>query len=321
MPTRRELGLLAAGLVATDAAAAATPIKAKGTKMKSGRMRVYEVGDNKNGSTLHIVERPIPVPGPGEVVMRVRVTGLNARDLDVIRGGMNAGRGQPATRIPLSDNAGDIAAVGPGVTRVKVGDRVTMTHYWRWIDGAWDESMRVQDYANTLDGFLAEYVVVPAEPIIKIPDGMSYEDAATLQSAGLTAWNAVVAAGKVKPGDTVLTIGILNNVGLQELDNCLTASASGARIMHIGSNSVAPGRPAVGDAPAIKRFGNMITRDLTIKGIIVGSRRMFEDLIIAMHQHGIKPLIDRVYPFEQAREAIAYMESGDKLGKIMIRVA
>jgi len=244
--------------------------------------------------------------------------------------------------------------------------------------------MRVEDYANTLDGFLAEYVLVPAEPIIKIPDSMSYEDASTLQSAGLTSWNAVIAAGKVKPGDTVLTIGtggvsvfgmqwakmagarviitsssdakleqmrkmgaditvnyrsnpnwpqevldrtggrgadiVLNNVGLAELDNCLTACASGARIMHIGSNSVAPNRPAVAEGPVLKRFGNMITRDLAIKGIIVGSRRMFEDLIGAMQQHNIKPVIDRVFPFEQVREAIAYMESGDKLGKIMIKI-
>ena len=202
--SRRAALTTTAGLVVSDALASSPSPKPKGSAMKPGRMRVYEIGDNKNGFTLHIGERPIPVPGPGQVVMRVRATGINARDLDIMRGGM-FGQVQPPTRVPLSDNAGDIAAVGPGVTRVKVGVRVTMTHYWRWLDGAWDESMRNEDYANNIDGFLAEYVLVPADPIIKIPDSMSYEEASTLQSAGLTAWNAVIANGKVQPGETVLT--------------------------------------------------------------------------------------------------------------------
>ena len=374
--------LSSAGLAATDALAAPSP-SAKGFAMKAGRMRVYEIGDNKDGFTLHIVERPIPTPGPGQVVMRVRATGINARDLDIMRGGM-FGQPQPHTRVPLSDNAGEIAAVGQGVTRVKVGDRVTMTHYWRWLDGAWDESMRNEDYANNIDGFLAEYVLVPADPIIKIPDNMSFEEASTLQSAGLTSWNAVIAAGKVKPGDTVLTIGtggvsvfgfqwakmsgarvivtsssdaklevmhkmgaditinyrsspnwtqevldrtggrgvdiVLNNVGLGELDNCITCCASGGRVMYLGANAVARNQPAPPPPPAPKQMGKVIMRDLTIKGIVVGSRRMFEDLLVAMHQHNIKPMIDRVYPFEQAREAIAYMESGEKLGKVVIKI-
>lgn len=375
--------LSSASLVATDALAASPSPTAKGSAMKAGRMRVYEIGDNKNGFTLHIVERPIPTPRPGQVVMRVRATGINARDLDIMRGGM-FGQTQPHTRVPLSDNAGEIAAVGPGVTRVKVGDRVTMTHYWRWLDGAWDESMRNEDYANNIDGFLAEYVLVPADPIIKIPDSMTFEEASTLQSAGLTSWNAVVANGRIKPGETMLTIGtggvsvfgfqwakmagarviitsssdakldvmrkmgadvtinyranpnwtqevldrtggrgvdmVLNNVGLAELDNCITCCASGARIMHIGANAVARNQPAPAPPPAPKQMGKVIIRDLTIKGIIVGSRRMFEDLIVAMQQHNVKPMIDRVYPFEQAREAIAYMESGDKLGKVVIKI-
>jgi NADPH:quinone reductase-like Zn-dependent oxidoreductase len=352
--------------------------------MIPSRMRVYEIGDNQGGLTLHAVERPVPKPGHGEALLRLHATGLNARDLDIVRGGM-FGRTQPATRIPLSDNAGEVVAVGPGVTRVKVGDRVTMTHYWRWIDGAWDAAMAAEDYANTLDGFLAEYKAVPAEPLVKLPDAMTYEEASTLQSAGLTAWNAVIAAGGTRPGDTVLTIGtggvslygliwakmagaravvtsssdaklaalkargadiginyrsnpnwaqevldrtggrgadvVLNNVGVAEMENCLAACASGGRVMYIGANPVARSRPAPAEPPVVRRFPNLIMKDLTIKGIIVGSRRMFEDLVAAMALHGIKAPIDRVYGFDQVREAIAYMESGEKLGKVVIRIA
>ncbi len=350
--------------------------------MKPTHMRVYEIGDNKDGLTLHIVERPMPVPGYGEVLIKVMATGLNARDLDIIRGlffGV-----QPITRVPLSDMAGQVVEVGPGVTRVKPGDRVTMTHYWRWIDGAWNSDMAREDFSGTLDGNLAEYVVRPAEPLIPIPEYLSYEECSTLQSAGLTAWNAVVAAGKVKTGETVVTIGtggvsvfalqwakmsgartivtsssdakldimrghgadfginymdhpnwaehvleltggrgadvVVNNVGIAEMENCLNACGSGARVMYLGANPTARHRPPA-EPTAMKRFPNLILKDLTIKGVIVGSRRMFEDMLAAMTLHGTKPIIDRVYPFEQVLDAIRYMESGEKIGKIVIKVA
>ena len=350
-------------------------------------MRVWEIGDytklkSPQDLTLHIVERPNPMPGPGEVVMKVRATGINARDLTIMRGGMGP-KPQPFTRIPLSDNAGDVIAVGAGVDRVKVGDRVTMTHYWQWIDGKWHGDMAQKDYASNLDGFLAEQIVVPAEPLIKLPDSMSYEDASTLQSAGLTSWNAVICAGAAKPGDVVCTIGtggvsiyglqwakmvgataiitssndeklakmrelgaditinyrttpnwaqevlnktggrgadiVLNNVGIQEMESCLTACASNGKVMYIGANPVNRSRTIETQA-GMTRFPNLIMKDLTIKGIIVGSRRMFEDLIAAMTKHKMKAVIDRVFPFEQAREAVAYMESADRLGKVVIKV-
>ncbi|MSO98876.1 MAG: NAD(P)-dependent alcohol dehydrogenase [Rhodospirillaceae bacterium] len=344
-------------------------------------MKVYEIGDTTNGLAIHKVERPVPKPGHGQVLYKLRATGLNARDLTLIMGrGPQPG---PKNRIPLMDNAGEVAEVGPGVTRVKPGDRVVMTHYWQWLDGKWDNAMREQDFAGTMDGFLAEYALVPADPLVKIPDSMSFEDASTLQSAGLTAWNAVVEAGHAKASDTVLTLGtggvsvfglqwakmmgarviitsssdaklermkalgadmtvnyrttpnwsqavldmtggrgadiVLNTVGIQEMEQCLTACASGARVMFIGANPVTPDRKA--SAPtALTRFPNLIMKDLTIKGIVVGSRRMFEDLVKAMTANKIKPVIDRVYNFDQVREALAYMESGEKIGKIVIKV-
>ena len=169
-------------------------------------MKVFEIGDYTRGLDLHAVERPEPVPGHGEAVMRVRATGINARDLTIMHGSLGK-TVMPHTRVPLSDNAGDIIAVGPGVENVQVGDRVTMTHYWQWLDGDWHASMAEQDYSATLDGFLAEQVVVPAAALIRLPDSMSYEEASTLQSAGLTSWNAVVEAGAARASETVLALG------------------------------------------------------------------------------------------------------------------
>ena len=345
-------------------------------------MKVYEIGDYTKGLDLHAVERPAPVPGHGEAVMRVRATGINARDLTIMHGSLGK-TVMPYTRVPLSDNAGEIIAVGPGVESVRLGDRVTMTHYWQWLDGDWHASMAEQDYSATLDGFLAEQVVVPAAALIRLPDSMSYEEASTLQSAGLTAWNAVVEAGAARASDTVLTLGsggvsvfgmqwarmlgaqcvmtsssdrklarlkelgadfgvnyrthpdwpaevleltdgegadiILNNVGLSEMENCLMAAASNGRIMHIGANPVVHNQEPQ-EPPVLTKLPNIILKNLTVRGIIVGSRRMFVDLIRAMVANDIKPVIDRVFDWDDIYDAIDYMQSGEKIGKIVIRV-
>ena len=345
-------------------------------------MKVFEIGDYSKGLDLHAVERPEPVPGHGEAVMRVRATGINARDLTIMHGSLGK-TVMPHTRVPLSDNAGDIIAVGPGVENVQIGDRVTMSHYWQWLDGDWHASMAEQDYAATLDGFLAEQVVVPAAALIKLPDGMSYEEASTLQSPGLTAWNAVVEAGAARASDTVLTLGsgavsvfgmqwakmlgarciitsssdrklarlkelgadarvnyrtnpdwpaevldltggegadiILNNVGLSEMENCLLSAASNGRIMHIGANPVVHNQPPQAP-PSLTKLPNLILKNLTVRGIIVGSRRMFKDLICAMTANNIKPVIDQVFDWDDIHEAITYMQSGQKLGKLVIRI-
>jgi len=345
-------------------------------------VKAYEIRDFGKTGKLTLVDRPIPTPKAGEALIKVRATGLNARDLSIMAG-TQFGRTIAPTLIPLSDNAGDVVAVGAGVANVAPGDRVTMTHYWRWLDGAWDESMREEDFAMTQDGFLVEQAVVPAAALVKLPDSVSYEEASTLQSAGLTAWHAVVEAGNAKPGQTVVTLGtggvsvfamqwakmvgarvivtsssddklarmkelgaddgvnyltnpnwskdvmaltdgqgahlVVNNVGLAELDQCLEASASGGCTAHIGANPVSANRTATTPEPP-KRLGLLIMRNLTIKGIIVGSRTMFVTLLDQMAKHDIKPVIDRVYPFDEINDAIAYMAGAGKIGKVVIRV-
>ncbi len=345
-------------------------------------MKVFEIGDYSKGFGLHAAERPVPVPGYGEAVMRVRATGINARDLTIMRGSLGK-TVMPRTRVPLSDNAGDIIAAGPGAENIQVGDRVTMNHYWQWLDGDWRASMAEQDYSATIDGFLAEQVVVPAAALIKLPESLGYEEASALQSPGLTAWNAVVEAGAAKASDTVLTLGsgavsvfgmqwakmlgarciitsssdqklarlkalgadfgvnyranpdwpaevleltggegadiLLNNVGLSEMENCLMAAASNGRIMHIGANPVVHNQPPQ-EPPALTKLPNLILKNLTVRGIIVGSRRMFVDLIQAMVSNNIRPVIDRVFDWDDIYAAIEYMQSGKKIGKIVIRV-
>jgi NADPH:quinone reductase-like Zn-dependent oxidoreductase len=347
-------------------------------------MQAYEIGDYATSRQLRLVERPDPVAGPGEALVRVRATGPNARDFSIWTNGMWPGRGTPPPDfIPMCDFAGDVLAIGAGVTEVKPGDRVTMIHYSRWLDGPWDVSMRTEDYGCTRDGFLRELAVVPAASLVRVPETIPYEDAATLPSAGLTAWQAVVVEGRLKPGDTMVTIGtggvslfalqwakllgarvivtsssdaklarmrelgadgtinyrtvpkwheavleqtggrgaqlVVNNVGLQELDACLEACASGARIAHIGATAVSSDRIARGGVVP-QRLGLLIIRDLTLKGIVVGSRRMMADAVAAMAQHRLRPVIEGVYPFAQANEAVERFARGDKIGKVMIRV-
>jgi NADPH:quinone reductase-like Zn-dependent oxidoreductase len=381
----RRRHFLISALAATTARAFAG--RADAAALATTRMQVYEVGDRQTGITLRRVERPVPVPGAGEVLLRVHATGLNARDLSLMRGfHIFGGARDPATRIPLDDNACEVLSTGAGVEGFHPGDRVMVTHFPLWIDGPWDDArMSGIDFSVNRDGFLAEQVVVPAQGLVRIPEGMSYEDASTLPNAGLTAWHAVVVDAQVRPGETVLTLGtggvsmfgmqwarmlgarvavtsssdeklarvralgaemtvnyrsqpdwheailaqthgrgvdvILNTVGISEMDRCIRACASNGRIMLIGSNSVAPAGTTA-EPEGLKSFPrNMIMHGLTIQGVIVGSRRMLEDLAQAVVTNGLRPVIDRVFPFDQATEAVRYLESGAKVGKIVIRVS
>ncbi len=179
-------------------------------------MKAYELGDRKDGRlTLRKVDRPDPRPGFGEAVVRIHATGLGARDIRIMKSALPAdGRSLPnrpsADRIPLQDSAGQVIAIGEGVTRVKVGDRVMATHYPRYIDGRWDAAMFDYDFGNICDGFLAEQSLLPAEALVRIPDSLTYEQASTLQSSGLTPWRALVVDGRTLCGETVMILGAGN---------------------------------------------------------------------------------------------------------------
>jgi NADPH:quinone reductase-like Zn-dependent oxidoreductase len=154
---------------------------------------------------LSVVDRPEPEPGANQVLVRMHAWSLNYRDLMTVTGRYNPRMKLP--QVPLSDGAGEIVAVGPGVKGVKPGDRVANTFFERWVSGAaTDKSARTALGAGR-DGVLAEYVVLHEDGVIPIPEHLTYVEAATLPCAALTAWNALVVEGKIKAGDIILTLG------------------------------------------------------------------------------------------------------------------
>ena len=144
-------------------------------------------------------------PGPKEILMRVRATSLNYRDLMVLKGG---GRGPTKLGVvPLSDGAGEVAAIGGGVTRVTPGDRVIGTFHPRWFGGPIKSDYLIDRLGANLDGVLADYAVLSEEALVPVPSHLSFEEAATLPCAAVTAWVALTGHRRVTAGDTVLTQG------------------------------------------------------------------------------------------------------------------
>jgi len=154
--------------------------------------------------SLDFVEKPTPTPGPGEVLMGVRAISINYRDLLMVKGLYNPKLRFP--RIPCSDGAGEIIAIGEGVTAWKPGDRVAGIFMQNWFDGPLTPAKAKGALGGDIDGMLADYVVLQETGLVRIPDYLSYQEAATLPCAGVTAWNAL-RAGDVRPGSKVLIQG------------------------------------------------------------------------------------------------------------------
>src|SRR3984893_5183600 len=168
-------------------------------------MEAYRI--DRFGSVDGIVLRPSedPRPGPKEVLMRVFASSLNYRDLMVLKGG---GRGPTKLGVvPLSDGAGEVAAVGDGVTRVKIGDRIAGCFHPRWFGGPIKPDSLTDPLGANLDGMLAEYAMLSEEALVHLPSHLSYEEGATLPCAAVTAWVALTGHRRVTAGDTVLTQG------------------------------------------------------------------------------------------------------------------
>lgn len=168
-------------------------------------MKVYAIVSADGIDALQLSERPAPQPGPGEVLVRIRASALNYRDLMTITDPVSRRVLYP--RIPNSDGAGDVLAVGAGVTRFKPGDRVAGTFFQRWDDGPITADAMASALGGAIDGVLAEQVVLGERGLVHLPPHLSYEEAATLPCAALTAWHALVEKGGLKAGETVLLIG------------------------------------------------------------------------------------------------------------------
>ncbi|WP_446655312.1 zinc-dependent alcohol dehydrogenase family protein [Blastomonas sp.] len=168
-------------------------------------MKAYQLGQQNGLESLTPTTRPDPVPGPGEAVLKVRLVCLNNRDLQILQGRYGAKKAED--RIPFSEGVGEVVALGEGATGIAIGDRAVLAHFVSWIDGAFDMRYFGPDLGTNLDGWMAEYVKVPAAALVRVPDSMTDEQAAPLAAATLTAWHAVVETGQVRAGDLVLALG------------------------------------------------------------------------------------------------------------------
>src|SRR5215472_17231352 len=152
-------------------------------------MKTYEIAEPKGIDSLKLVERATPKPRSSEVLIRVRATSLNYRDLVTVKGGA-ATRGIRLPLVPLSDGAGEVVEAGSSVSRFKAGDRVVASFFQNWLAGPPRSSMFRSALGGAMDGTLSEYISLSENGLVRIPDYMSFEEAATLPCAAVTSWNA-----------------------------------------------------------------------------------------------------------------------------------
>jgi NADPH:quinone reductase-like Zn-dependent oxidoreductase len=168
-------------------------------------MRAWQIVSNRGIDALKLADVEARAPGHGEVRVRARASAVNYRDLMTIKD--PEARGIVYPRVPNSDAAGEVIAVGPGVEGLAPGDRVATCFFQDWEDGPCSPAAMASALGGARDGVLAEEFVLAARGVVKFPDHLSYAEAATLPCAALTAWNALVEVGRTRPGDTVLLLG------------------------------------------------------------------------------------------------------------------
>jgi NADPH:quinone reductase-like Zn-dependent oxidoreductase len=193
-------------------------------------MKVYEIRDGFGLDALRLADRPEPQPGRGEVLVKVRAASLNYRDLLVVKGVYNPKMNLP--RVPCSDAVGEVVACGSDTGRVKTGQRVAGLFMPKWLEGELTDAKGRSALGGSVDGLLAEYAVLPEDAVVAVPEHLTDEEAATLPCAAVTAWNGLVHAGGVKPGETVLVQGT-GGVSLFALQ---FARLAGARVLATSSS-------------------------------------------------------------------------------------
>jgi NADPH:quinone reductase-like Zn-dependent oxidoreductase len=336
-------------------------------------MKVYEIHSDKPGlDALTLTERVEPKPNSGQVLVKMHAASLNYRDLLVTKGAYGTKQYKPI--IPLSDGVGEVIAIGENVTRVQVGDRVAGIFMQKFISGELTPEKSNSALGGAIDGVLAEYVVFDEQGVVKVPEHLSDEQAATLPCAAVTAWNALIVEGQLKAGDTVL----LQGTGGVSIFGLQFAKITGAQVILISSSDEKLEKAQqlgadiginykttpdwdeevwrltnkrgvdhvveVGGAGTLSksvravRYGGKVAligvltgkagevntisilhKHVRVQGIYVGSRDMFEAMNRAIAQHQLQPVVNRVFSFNEAKEALAYLESGAHFGKVVIR--
>jgi NADPH:quinone reductase-like Zn-dependent oxidoreductase len=360
----RKLALIAAVVLGGQ------PVGAEETDM----IRQYQFEQDSDGYRLAMKTVPQPVAGDNEVLVRVRATSLNHRDLNMLRREYDEDYSYAGT-IPLSDGVGEVIAVGKGVTRFDVGDRVAGIFFAEWIDGPPSETSLLTDRGGNDGGMLSEVIVSHEDGLVRIPDHLSWEEAATLPCAAVTAWVGLFKRGRIEPGQWVLlegtggvsTFGLIfaDALGAKpvitsskdwKLERAVEMGAVGTvnyretpdwhlRVKEItGGHGVDQvldviGRATLPKVLEILAYGGHVALigglsgygfdlptdsimwiNATASGVYVGSRADFEAMNDFIAKHRIRPLIDRVFEFEESPEAFDYLENGDFMGKIVIRL-
>lgn len=310
-------------------------------------------------------------PEAGEITVRIRASSLNYHDYAVV-----SGMWPPAVpRIPMSDGAGEVVAVGEGVNEFAIGDHVVSTFFPGWQEGQPEIDDMGTVPGDGVDGFACQQVTMAAIGFTHAPKGYSHAEAATLTCAGLTAWRALMVDGPLKPGETVLIQGTggvsvfalqfakvagatviatsssdaklarLETLGADHLINYrkhenwgdlvrgLTAGRGVDHVIEVG------GPATLAQSMVAARIGghiavvgilsgmtgtlpllSVLTRQLRLQGLVVGSRRHQIEMIRAIEATGLRPIIDRHFPLEELVEAFRYQETNRHFGKICLDI-
>ncbi|HEX8423690.1 MAG TPA: NAD(P)-dependent alcohol dehydrogenase [Pyrinomonadaceae bacterium] len=334
-------------------------------------MKAYEV--RQFGiENLVLAEREEPSAAAREVVVRFHAASLNYRDLMFVKGTYHPKAKLPT--VPFSDGAGEVVATGSDVTRWKIGDRVCPIFAQGWFEG--EPSLRKNRTAlggGDLDGVLREYGAFDEDGLVKIPESLSFEEAATLPCAAVTVWNALVNSGKLRAGETVLTLGtggvsvfalqfakmhgarviatsssdeklerakelgadvtinyrstpdwdreVLSLTNRMGVDHVVEVGGAGTLAKSLNSVRVGGHVALIGVLASGGDFDPrvILMKSVRVQGLLVGSRRMFEEMNGAIEANRLKPVIGKTFAFAEAREALRHMESGSHFGKIVIK--
>jgi NADPH:quinone reductase-like Zn-dependent oxidoreductase len=334
-------------------------------------MKAYEI-QQFGVENLSLVERDTPQPQSNEVLVRMRAASLNYRDLMMVKGVYNPRLKMPL--VPFSDGAGEVVEVGSAVTKWKIGDRVCPIFMQGWLNGGLDGTKARTALGGDLDGVLREYAAFDENGLARTPDHLSDEEAATLPCAAVTAHNALMVSGSMKPDDTVLLQGTggvsifalqfasvfgcrtiitssdddklrrAEELGATDLINYketpdwdikvleLTEKRGVDHVVEVGgAGTLQKSLTAVRTGGHVAVIGvlsgageinpvTVLMKAVKMQGIYVGSRQMFEDMNRLICQHNLKPVIDRVFEFEEAIDALKYMESAAHFGKIVVKI-
>jgi NADPH:quinone reductase-like Zn-dependent oxidoreductase len=334
-------------------------------------MRAYQLPKAAGIDALAKVDLPAPKPGPRQVLVKVAACSLNFRDLAIVLG--TYPMPVKPNLVPLSDGAGEVVEVGAGVTRIKVGARVAGCFFQRWIAGPILADTHASALGGSIDGMLAQYVVLEEDGVVALPAHLSFEEGATLPCAAVTAWHALAEHARIVAGQSVLVQGTggvsifalqlarlmgaqvivtssseeklarAKELGATHAVNYRTVPAWDKAVVELSGGGVdhvvEVGGPAtLAQSLRAIRIGGKVTmigvlsgaaeinpmaifaRRANVQGISVGSMQMFEAMNRAIAASGLRPIIDKVFAFDEAPAAFRHLQSAQHFGKVVIRI-